>query len=133
MWPTTSDNLQPSGTERGDVSGHPPLRFSELSTSRQLLLRLCQAVNYGCIQDLQIRDSEPIFDPPPIVLMDVKLDAGEGARPESQLADFALCREVCRLFELLNEIKNTVIERIEVRGGIPRKATFKSWPSVVSG
>ena len=74
----------------------PPYRFSELSTSRQLLLRLCQPVNFGCIRDLEIRDSETVFIPPPLVLMDVKLDAVEAVRPEIQLADFALCQEVYR-------------------------------------
>jgi hypothetical protein len=133
MRPTTSDDLLPSGAVRADASERLPLRFSELSTSRKLLLRLCQRVNYGVIQDLEIRDSEPIFDPPQIVLTDVKLDAVKAARPEIQLADFALCQEVCRLFLLLNDLKNTMIDRVEVRGGVPRRVTFKSWPSVAGG
>lgn len=133
MGPTTSDDLQPNGTRRSDASKPPPYRFSELSTSRQLLLRLCQRVNYGFIRDLEIRDSEPVFSPPPLVLMDVKLDAVEAVRPEIQLADFALCQEVYRLFELLDKLENAMIERIDVRAGVPRRATVNSWPSVGGG
>jgi hypothetical protein len=133
MGPATFDDLLPSGTGCADASKPPPLRFSELSASRQSLLRLCQSINFGCIQDLEIKDCEPVFDPPPRVLTDVKLDAVGGVRPEIQIADFVLCQEVCRLFELLNDLKNTMIDRVEVRGGIPRRVTFRSWPSVAGG
>src|SRR5262245_61550373 len=50
------------------------LRFSQLSPSRQALVRLCQEVNYGQILDLQVRDSEPLWDPGPTVLSEFKLD-----------------------------------------------------------
>jgi hypothetical protein len=118
----TSQDLRKSSVGTG-------LRFSKLSPSRQLLLRLCQAVNFGFIQELEIRDSEPVFSPPPIVLVDLKLDGEAGPRPEIELADFALCREACRLMELLDKLRNSKIDRIEVRAGIPRRVILKSWPS----
>ena len=101
-------------------------RFSQISPARQALVRLCQAANFGEITHLRIKGSEPVFDPPPPVLLDVKLDSDEGGRPELQLTDFVLSREVCRLLERIDEIKDGKIERIAVHAGIPRRMVFES-------
>jgi hypothetical protein len=50
-----------------------PLRFSQLSQPRQALVRLCQTINYGYIQALDVRDSEPVLDPSPLAFMNVNL------------------------------------------------------------
>jgi hypothetical protein len=107
------------------------LRFSQLSTQRQALVRLCQALNYGLIQNLEVRDSEPVFSPPPVVAVEVKLDVDECPRPEVGLADFALSGELLRLMAQLEEIQNGVIDKLEVRAGIPRRLFFSSPPSAV--
>jgi hypothetical protein len=100
-------------------------RFSQLSASRQALVRLCQATNFGQIQHLEIRDGDPVLSPPPLVLIDVKLDADEAPRPESDLPDFELSKEVRRLIGQLHELATGIIEHIEVRAGIPRRLVFR--------
>ena len=100
-------------------------RFSQLSASRQALVRLCQSMNYGSIEGLEVRDSDPVFSPPPFVVVDIKLDADEGLRTEVELTDFALRDEVRRLIERLADLKNGTIDRVEVRAGIPRRIVFK--------
>lgn len=100
-------------------------RFSHLSVPRQVLVRLCQATNYGQIRNLRVRDSEPVFSSPPVVTVDVKLDADEGPRAQVDLPDFELCDEVRRLMARLDDLKNATIERIDVRGGIPRRILFE--------
>ena len=97
---------------------------------RQALVRLCQATNYGCIQGLEVRDSDPIFSPPPLVLVDIKLDSDEGPRPEIELTDFVLGDEVRRLMNRFYELKNALIDRIEVRAGVPRRVVFESRPAL---
>lgn len=89
------------------------------------MVRLCQDVNYGYTQELNVRDSDLVFDPPPLVLLDVKLDSDNRPRPEANLVDFELRHEFCRLMIQLDEFKNAKIERIEVRAGIPRRALFR--------
>ncbi len=101
-------------------------RLSELSPQRQALVRLCQSVDYGQILDLQVRDREPMFNPAPTLLLDFKLDADCGDRPESELADFALCAEVCRLLDRLDQLHTGCVQRVEVRAGIPRRAVIQS-------
>src|SRR5260370_9529065 len=99
-------------------------RFSELSLPRQTLIRLCQTINYGYIEDLAVRDREPIYVPSPGVLVDVKLDHDEAPRPEGALVDFEVAGEVRRLLLRLDEVKDGRIDKIEVRGGLPRRVVL---------
>lgn len=93
---------------------------------RRQRVRLCQSVNFGQIRGLEVRDSDPVFSPPPQVLVNVKLDSDEEPRPEINLTDFMLPAEVCRLVDRLDKLKNATIERIEVRAGIARRVVFKA-------
>ena len=100
------------------------LRFSDLSAERQTLVRLCQALNYGEIQTLSVRNSEPVFAPPPVILVDEKLDSDPAPRCEVEIRDFVLPEEVCRLLTRLDELRNLIVVRIEVRAGIPFRLVF---------
>jgi hypothetical protein len=82
--------------------------------------------NSGSIEDLRVEQSEPVFNPAPVVLKDVKLDSEEGPRPELALADFVVSNEVLRLKMLFDEMRCGVIRHIEVRGGIPRRIVLES-------
>jgi hypothetical protein len=98
-----------------------PTRFQQLSAPRQALVRLCQSINFGRIEDLEIRRYEPVLAPAPQVFLDVRLDIEDTARPEQELTDFALPEEICRLMTHLNAISDGKIERIEVRAGLARR------------
>jgi hypothetical protein len=107
--------------------------FSQLSRSRQILIRLCQSVNFGQIHGLSVRDGEPILKcPPPAVFVDIRLDVEEQQREELSTEDFAHCAELTRLMALLDKIENGEISKIEVRGGLPRKATLENPAGVVA-
>ena len=90
-----------------------------LSPDRQRLLELMQAINFGRIEQLSVAAGEPAFDPPPRVIREVKFCAENGARPELSLDDFVLKAEVRELFDAITGIGDSVIERIEVRHGLP--------------
>ena len=102
------------------------LRLSDLSPARQALLRLCQAINHGSIEYLEVQHSEPVFDPWPVTLRDVKLDSDEGPRPELTLADFVVSDEIIRLISLLDEMGWGTIRRLEVHAGLPRRMLVES-------
>jgi hypothetical protein len=101
------------------------IRFSQLSPQRQVLIRLCQQTNYGFIRDLEVRERQPVFDLPPVVLVDFKLDSADRSRPETALADFQLSGEAVRLMDRLDELVTAKIESLEVRAGIPRRVVFR--------
>jgi hypothetical protein len=103
-----------------------PLRLLELSSARQALVRLFQATNYGEIRQLQVKEAEPVLNPAPIVLVDLKLDTDDESRPELALVDFVLGHEVCRLLDRLDQVKTGEIERISIRAGIPRRIVLQS-------
>ena len=73
------------------------LRFSDLSRARQDLVRLCQNVIYGQLIGISIKQGDPVLDPPPTILIDVKLDSSDDPRGEVALPDFALREEIIRL------------------------------------
>jgi hypothetical protein len=101
------------------------IRFSTLSKVRQILIRLCQRVNYGSIQNVQVVDGDISFTIPPDVHFDVKLDGDITQREELNLTDFALPVESCRLMTQIDSLKNGVLERIAVHEGIPRRVLLR--------
>ena len=101
------------------------LRFSRLSSPRQALVRLFQSISFGYVEGLEIRGGEPVFNPAPIVFQEVKLDSVNQPTPETDLPDFELRTEVIRLMGELDQLRDGVIERIDVRYGIPRRAVVE--------
>jgi hypothetical protein len=96
------------------------LAKSSLSTAQKRLIETMQRTNYGRIEGLLIREGQPVLNPPPRVVKDVKLGtADSGARPELQSGDFALKREHVELFEQLRRLGNGTIECLEIKGGLP--------------
>jgi len=101
------------------------VRFSQLSSARQALVRLCQRLNFGQIHHMRVQDGDPLFDPEPLVFIHVRLDTDNDPRLETQLKDFELRNEVVRLMASFDHIKNGVIERIDVRAGLPCRIVFE--------
>ena len=106
-------------------------RFLQLSKPRQILIRLCQRVNFGSILNLQFADGEVSFGVPPEVVLDLKLDADLPQRSELDLGDFALSVEHCRLLAHIDSLRNGIIEKLIVHDGIPRRLMLRgSLPEV---
>jgi len=101
------------------------LRFSQLSPSLKALVRLCQDVNFGSILNIEIVDGDMSFDPQPEVMVDLRLDCDTGMRTETELGDFTLRVEVCRMLGHIDALKNGTIEKILVHSGIPRRLTMR--------
>jgi hypothetical protein len=101
-------------------------RFSQLSAPRQALLRQCQQIGFGEILRFLVRDREPVLTPDTEIIFDVKLDRDEGPRPEHDLADFDLRRQVVQLFARMDSIGSGVVERLEVHSGLPHRIRFKT-------
>lgn len=101
------------------------LRFSEVSQRRQQLIRTCQKLNFGVIRSIRLQNGDPVLEAASF-LADERLDLPEEPRPEIRLDNFELCQEWSRLVALLDKLQNGMIERIEVRAGIPRRVVFES-------
>lgn len=96
-------------------------RFYQLTPPRQRLVRIMQSLPFGFIESLEVRSGEPVFNPAPTIVAEVKLDSDNAPRPAIELTDFELCVEVCRLMQELSNLRDGSVERIDVRYGIPRR------------
>ena len=68
-----------------------------------------------------IRNGEPVFEPAPRIIQDIKIGGENGPRPELTIEDFALKRPVIELFDHLSRISDGTLESIEVKYGMPFK------------
>ncbi len=97
-------------------------RKSDLSPERRQLLEQMSSLNFGRIEKLQIRRGQPIFNPPPRVVRELKLGGENNSpRPELNCPDFSLKEQVIELFTHLSELGDGVIEVLEVKHGLPFK------------
>ena len=97
----------------------PSLTKSSLSVPRSQLVEWMQQFDFGSIEGLVVQDGEPVLDPPPRLIRDVKFAAEHGPRPESGLGDFALKAQVRDLFDHLDALGNGTIRCLEVKHGLP--------------
>jgi hypothetical protein len=103
-------------------------RFSQLSKPGQVLIRLCQYVNFGSILNLKVADGDIVFEHPPEIIVDVRLDGDVPQRPEFALPDFVLASEACRLLAQIESLKTGLVEKITVHAGIPRRMFVRRVP-----
>ena len=92
---------------------------SSLSPARRRLVELMQDLNFGRLERLEVLDSQPVFDPPPRIVREIKYGAPNGPRPEAALRDFVLKAQLVEFFTWLDMFGDGVIERLEVQHGLP--------------
>ena len=63
-----------------------------LTAPRRRLVELMQQINFGRIEGLTLRGGEPVFDPAPRIVREVKFGGENGPRPERDSSDFLLNR-----------------------------------------
>lgn len=98
----------------------PPRRSKkDLSAPRAELLRRMQRINFGRIDNLRIDNGDPVLDPPPRVIREIKIGGENGPRPEAGARDFVLKAQVVELFEHLDRLKDGTIAVLEVKHGLP--------------
>ncbi|MFT3881800.1 MAG: hypothetical protein QM703_19340 [Gemmatales bacterium] len=69
---------------------------------------------------MKLRDGEPVLDPPPIVVQDLKIGGNNDLRVEVHLQDFALKQAHIELFEHFDLIQDGAIDELEIRYGLPQ-------------
>jgi len=97
------------------------IKKASLSPGRRRLVEMMQQLNFGRIEDLEIRGGEPLFNPAPRVVQDIKIGAENGPRPEAIIPDFLLKNQVIELFEHFDRMGDTTVECIDVKHGLPFK------------
>ncbi len=99
------------------------------SQQRQRLIELMQRVNFGRLEGLVVRNGDPLFDPPPRVIREIKFGGENGPRPELESEDFVLKAQVVDLLAQLDRLHNGTIDAIEVKHGLPFRAIIAEVPA----
>lgn len=84
-----------------------------------------QRINYGRIEGLLVRCGEPVIDPPPRIVREIKFGGENGPRVEAAKSDFVLKAQVRELFAQLEALGNGVIPCIEIQRGLPFRMTVE--------
>jgi hypothetical protein len=90
-----------------------------LSLNKRQLLLLMQRLNFGRIEGLKIRNGEPVLDPPPRVVREVKFGGENGPRAEAGTDDFLLKSQVVDLFRQLEMLRDCTVCVLVVKHGLP--------------
>lgn len=93
--------------------------LASLPPARERLVKLMQEINFGRVEELAVGRGEPLFDPPPRIIREVKFCSEQGPRPELAKEDFQLKAQVRELFAQMEAMGEGVISRIEVKHGLP--------------
>jgi hypothetical protein len=78
-----------------------------------------QALNFGRVENLAVRNGQPVLDPMPRVVEEIKFGGDNGPRPEHDRADFQLKAQVVELFHQLDRLGSGSVEVLEVKHGLP--------------
>jgi hypothetical protein len=100
-------------------------RKSQLSPNRQRLLAVMQQHNFCKILQLHVSDGEPVFDPDPTVIQDLKIGGNNDPRIEIHLRDYVLKQAHVELFQHLDELRDGIVDELEVRYGLPQQLKIK--------
>jgi cytosine/adenosine deaminase-related metal-dependent hydrolase len=92
---------------------------SDLSAPRRRMVELMQELGFGRIETLLVRAGDPVLNPPPRVVREVKLGGQNAPRDERALADFALKAHVLELFDELDRLGDGVIDVLTIKHGLP--------------
>ena len=99
-------------------------RSQDLSPARKRLVEEMQTLGYGRLLNREIRDGEPVYDPPPertrVLLLGRR---GQDATPTRE-ADFALKKEHRELFALFDREQMLLIKELVVENGLPARVVL---------
>src|SRR5262245_47330973 len=91
---------------------------SSLSPGQRQTVEIIEALGFGLIERLLIRDGSPCYEPEPRIVQSIKLDFEPAGQRVSGHADLTLKKEFQVLFDQLGRLRDGVVD-VEVRHGLP--------------
>ena len=93
---------------------------SSLDQGSRRLIALMQRIGFGRIESLRVAGGQPVFDPSPRVIREVKLGTEPANQKQDDPSDFTVKRAVVDLLAELASV-GTATVAIEVRHGLPAR------------
>jgi hypothetical protein len=101
------------------------ITLASLPPERRRLLKRMQQINFGRIENLVVRNGQPVLSPPPRIVREVKFCGENGPRPEASIEDFAIKAQVVELLRYLDKLQDGVISVLEIKHGLPFRMTLE--------
>ena len=92
-----------------------------LSPGRRQLLELIERYNFSRIEDLEVRGGEPVFNPAPRVIQEVKFGSKKEPKPGEATDNVQLSTPIIELFEHLERLGNGRVAELQIHHGLPFK------------
>ncbi|MFO0903711.1 MAG: hypothetical protein U0939_11965 [Pirellulales bacterium] len=89
-----------------------------LTPAKRWLVHRMHQTYFGTMQNLLVRDGEPVIEPPPRTKQAYKL-GGKRNPPKVVAQEFALKQQHVELFELMESKRNGVIAKLTIQEGLP--------------
>lgn len=96
-----------------------PTSTKDLLPSERSLLEIIRTLGFGQIEFLRISGGEPVLDPSPTVVRDLKLGTERYEAVSTAATEFELKREAADLFEYTRDVDHGEIRCLVVRHGLP--------------
>jgi hypothetical protein len=102
-------------------TNRPGYSENTLSAARRRLLEKIRVLQFGRIENLRVQEGEPVFSPATRVVKTEKLGTGRSANAHSDkaLGTPELKAKMTDLLDLLDRVGTGIIDRIDVRDGLP--------------
>lgn len=103
----------------------PVAHKSDLSQAQLRLVKEMHYINFGRIENLTVKNGQPVFCPEPSVFLDFKFDKENEPWPKPWDRSFAFKPKVRRFIARLQILSNGIIQWIEIHEGLPFRMRFK--------
>ena len=96
---------------------------ASLTPAKRRLVELMQEINYGRLEGLEVRDREPVLDPPPRVVRQIVFGKDNAPHTARKQDSFALKKSVAELFEVFDRERSFLILELVIDNGLPIRMT----------
>jgi len=89
---------------------------------------LMRRIQFGRIEGLVVRDGEPVLNPQPRVVRELKFPLDEHENKVVTGQDFELKRQVLDLFKLFDRVREGTLLWLEIKAGLPFRLALEDGP-----
>ena len=94
-----------------------------LTPARRRLVEMMQEINFGRLEGLEVRDGEPLFDPPPLAVRQVVFGKKNGPKDSPAQDGYALKKKVAELFEVFDREQMFRVLELVIDDRLPLRMT----------
>ena len=98
------------------------MTWDSLKEGQRRIVEIIEALPFGRIEGLSVRDGLPCYDQAPRIVQDIKLGSELEPQPPRARPDLTLKKEFESLFDLLRDVRDGTVD-IETRHSLPFRLT----------